>query len=311
MKARTIQHVDEIIKCPECNSNDLNKDKYRAELVCNNCGLVIDEDLIDYSPEWRAFDYEQHEKRARTGSPMTPLIHDKGLSTYIGWRNKDYNGNSIPSKNRAQIYRIRRWQRRIRVSDAVQRNLLEALQFLDQVSSAMGLPRAIRENAAMIYRKAALKNLIRGRSIEGVVAAALYAACRKYNIPRTLSEIHDKTNIPTKVIGRNYRHLSRKLKLKLLPTKPQDYLSRFCNKLELSKEVQQKAEEIIKKALKKDLPNGKTPIGTAAASIYIAAVLCNEKKTQNQVAEVTGVTEVTIRHHYKILSKELNINIVL
>jgi transcription initiation factor TFIIB len=311
MKAKTIQQIEETIKCPKCNSKDIEKDQYRAELVCKECGLVIDEDLIDYSPEWWAFDHEQREKKARTGSPMSPLIHDKGLSTVIGWRNKDYNGGNIPYRNRAQIYRMRKWQRRIRVNDAVERNLAQALLSLDRMSSAMSLPRTIRENAAMIYRKAVLKNLIRGRSIEGVVAAALYAACRKYNVPRTLSEIHNKTNIPTKIIGRNYRHLAKELKLKLLPTSPQDYLPRFFNKLKLSREAQQKTKEIIDMALKKELTSGKTPTGIAAASVYIATVLCGEKKTQKQIAEIAGVTEVTVRNHYKVLAEELNINIVL
>ena len=77
------QAIEETVMCPECGSNHLSKDYSRAELVCQDCGLVIDEDLIDHGPEWRAFDSEQHEKRARTGSPMTYTIHDKGLSTMI------------------------------------------------------------------------------------------------------------------------------------------------------------------------------------------------------------------------------------
>lgn len=206
---------------------------------------------------------------------------------------------------------MRKWQRRIRVSDATERNLVEALFSLDRMTSAMGLPRTVRENAAVIYRKAALENLIRGRSIDSMVAAAIYAACRKCHIPRTLDEIHKKTNIPKKIIGRNYRHLARELKLRLTPTSPQDYLSRFCNKLKLSKETQAKAKEILNKAAEKEATSGKTPTGNAAAAIYIAAVLCNERKTQKQIAETAGVTEVTIRNHYKEISEQLNIEITL
>ena len=67
----------------------LTHDRERAELVCQSCGLVIDDEFIDRGPEWRAFDSEQRNKRARTGAPMTLTIHDKGLSTMIDWRNKD------------------------------------------------------------------------------------------------------------------------------------------------------------------------------------------------------------------------------
>ena len=188
------QKIEEITKCPGCGSTHLSKDYSRAELVCKDCGLVIDEDIIDHGPEWRAFDSDQREKRARTGSPMTYTIHDKGLSTMIGWKNRDSYGKSIPTRNRAQLYRLRKWQRRIRISDATERNLAFALSALDRMSSALSLPRNVRETAAMIYRKAALKKLARGRSIEGVTAAALYAACRQCLVPRTLDQISNIAN---------------------------------------------------------------------------------------------------------------------
>jgi len=195
------QKIEETVKCPECGSTHLSRDYSRAELVCRDCGLVIDQDLIDHGPEWRAFDSEQREKRARTGAPMTYTIHDKGLSTMIGWTNRDSYGKSIPTRNRAQLYRMRKWQRRIRISDATERNLAIALSNLDRMSSGMGLPRTVRETAAMIYRKAALKNLIRGRSIEGVSAAALYAACRQCLVPRTLDEISSIARIDMSLVN--------------------------------------------------------------------------------------------------------------
>ena len=180
------EQVEEISQCPECGSKHLARDYERGELVCSSCGLVLDEHFIDQGPEWRAFDHEQREKRARVGAPMTYTIHDKGLSTEIGWRNKDSYGKNIPTKSRAQLYRLRKWQRRIRVSNATERNLAFALSELDRMASGMGLPRNVRETAAMVYRRAVTKNLIRGRSIEGVAAAALYAACRQCDVPRTL-----------------------------------------------------------------------------------------------------------------------------
>ena len=127
--------------CPECGGRQLVHDYERAELVCQNCGLVIDDDFIDRGPEWRAFDHDQRMKRSRVGAPMTFTIHDKGLSTMIDWRNRDSYGRAISSKNRAQLYRLRKWQRRIRVSNATERNLAFALSELDRMASALGLPR--------------------------------------------------------------------------------------------------------------------------------------------------------------------------
>ena len=305
------QTIEEIVQCPECGSNHLSKDYSRAELVCRNCGFVLDENMIDQGPEWRAFDSEQREKRARTGAPMSYTIHDKGLSAMIGWKNRDSYGKSIPTRNRAQIYRLRKWARRIRISNATERSLAIAFSELDRMASGMGLPRTVRETAAMIYRKAALKKLVRGRSVEGVITAALYAACRQCHVPRTLDEISNMARISRKEIGRNYRYVSRELGLKLLPTSPEDYISRFCSELKLSSDVQAKTMEILQEATRRELTSGRGPTGIAAASLYIASVLCGERRTQREVAEVAGVTEVTIRNRYKELAEKLDIGIIL
>ncbi|MEM3851659.1 MAG: transcription initiation factor IIB [Methanomassiliicoccales archaeon] len=303
--------IEEVERCPECGSMHLVRDYERGELVCEECNLVIDDQLIDQGPEWRAFDVEQGEKRARTGAPTTLTIHDKGLSTEISWKNKDSYGKSIPTRNRAQLYRLRKWQRRIRVSNATERNLAFALGELERMASSMGLPRNVRETAAMVYRKAVNNNLIRGRSIEGVVAASLYAACRQCNVPRTLDEVAGSSRVGRKEIGRTYRFMTRELKLKLMPTKPQDYVSRFCSELKLSGDVQSKANEILKEAGKRELTSGRGPTGVAAAAIYISSIVANERRTQREVATVAGVTEVTIRNRYKELTEKLGIQVEL
>jgi len=242
---------------------------------------------------------------------MTYTIHDKGLSTTIGWTNRDAYGKHIPTRNRAQLYRLRKWQRRIRISDSTERNLAIALSDIDRLSSGMGLPRSVRETAAMIYRKAAFKNIIRGRSIEGITAASMYAACRQCHVPRTLDEISLFSRMPRKEIGRNYRFVSRELDLRLMPTTPRDYISRFCNELKLSSNVQVKTNEILEQAAKYELTSGRGPTGLAAASIYMASVLCGERRTQREVADIAGVTEVTIRNRYKELAMRLDIHFSL
>ena len=297
---------DEPKACPVCNSTERFVDNSRAEVCCARCGLVLDENLIDHGPEWRAFDHEQRDKRTRTGAPLTYTISDKGLNTTIDWKDKDIHGHKIPERNKAQIYRLRKWNKRMRVSGAGERNLAFALSELDRDSSRLGIPRSVREDAAIIYRSAAKNNLIRGRSIEVVVASALYAACRRCNIPRTLDEIAIASNVSKKQVGKTYRFLSRELNIKLKPTSPSDYISRFASKLGLSGEVQAKAIEIINKAVDAGLSSGKGPTGVAAAALYIASLLLGERKTQKEVSEISGVTEVTIRNRYKELSEKIN-----
>ena len=277
----------------------------KAEISCNRCGLVLDENMIDQGPEWRAFDHEQRDKRTRVGAPSTYAISDKGLTTAIDWKNKDAKGRSIPEQNRAQLYRLRKWNQRIRVSRCGERNLALALGELDREANRLDLPRSIREDASVIYRRAAKNNLIRGRSIEGVVATSLYIACRICNLPRTLNEIAEVSNVSKKQIAKNYRFLSRELDIKLKPTSPADYISRFASQLGLSGETQSKAIEIIHTANEKGLTSGKGPTGIAAAALYISSVLLGERKTQKDIALVSGVTEVTIRNRYKELSEHM------
>jgi len=296
------------VSCSECGKNILF-DENRGLLVCQECGLVHSEKHIDHGPEWRAFDADQKKKRTRTGAPMTYMIHDKGLSTMIDWKNKDIFGKEISAKIRGQIYRLRKWQSRIRVSDATERNLTFALSELDRMASNLDLQKNLRECSAKIYRDAVGAHLIRGRSIEGVAAASLYAACRRYKVPRTLNEIAEVARVDKKEIGRSFRFISRELELNLNPTKPLDFLTRFISELELSTECQKVAKKIIKIAELRGLTSGRGPTGLCAAAIYTASILTKERRTQRKIARVSQVTEVTVRNRFSELIENLDLGI--
>lgn len=300
----------EINSCTECGK-DIFFDENRGLLVCEECGLVHSEKHIDRGPEWRAFDADQKKKRTRTGAPMTYMIHDKGLSTMIDWKNRDIFGKEIPAKLRGQIYRLRKWQSRIRVSDATERNLTFALSELDRMASNLDLQKNLRECSAKIYRDAVEAHLIRGRSIEGVAAASLYAACRMYKVPRTLNEVAEIARVNKKEIGRSFRFISKELELNLNPTKPLDFLTRFISELELPAKCQKMAKTIIRMAEERGLTSGRGPTGVCAASIYAACILTNERRTQRKIARVSCVTEVTVRNRFSELVENLNLRISL
>jgi transcription initiation factor TFIIB len=285
--------------CPECESGSLVKNADGSELVCEDCGLLVEEGQIDLGPEWRAFNHQERQSKSRVGAPTTQTMHDKGLTTTIDWKDKDAYGRSISSKKRRQMHRLRTWQERIRTKDAGERNLQFALSEIDRMASALGVPRSVREVACVIYRRALSEDLIRGRSIEGVATSALYAACRKEGIPRSLNEIAAVSRVDRKEIGRTYRYVAQELTLEMKPVDPTKYVPRFASELELTEEVQAKANEIINTTAEAGLLSGKSPTGFAAAAIYAASLLCNQKKTQREVAEVAQVTEVTIRNRYQ------------
>ncbi len=297
--------------CPECGSGRLMRDYECAEVVCMDCGFVIAAKIADRGPEWRAFTKEQRAKRTRVGAPLTYTIHDKGLSTVIDWHDRDVYGKSLPPGQKAQIYRLRKWQRRIRVSSATERNLAFALSEITKIANNLNLPRNILETASVIYRRAVKERLIRGRSIQGVTAASVYLACRQCKLARTLEEIAQASNVSKKEVGRSYRFLIKELDYFVPPLRPSQYITKFSNQLTMPGKVEEIAHKILTSARMLKLTSGRGPTGIAAAASYIAAVLSGERRTQREIAEIAQVTEVTIRNRYKELVERLMFQISL
>jgi len=277
--------------------------------MCAKCGLIVADSMADFGPEWRAFDSEQRAKRARAGAPIKYMRPNKGLVTEIDQYDRDIRGAAIPAKKQAQLYRMRKWQKRASIASSLERNLAIALSELDRISSYLGLPDSVRESTALLYRKCVEKGLIRGRLIENVVSAVLYLVCRKYGVPRTLDEISRVSGLQKKEIGRAYRFITHQLNMKLPLTNPIHYVPKFTAALGLSGEVQEKAIELLRKAISKGLISGRGPIGVAAAAVYIASLQCGQRRTQKEVADAANVTEVTIRNRYRELKKELGLKI--
>jgi transcription initiation factor TFIIB len=301
--------VEKVTRCQECGNENLIKDYEAGELVCESCGFVISSTLFDHGPEWRAFDEEQREKRARVGAPLTWTIHDRGLSTTIDWHDRDVYGRKLSPDQKAKVYRLRKWHRRSKVSGATERNLAYALSELAKISYKLNLPRNVLETASVIYRRVVHKRLIRGRSIQGVAAASIYMACRQCDVIRTLEEVSEATHITKKEGGRNYRFLLRKLETKISPVEPQSYISKFVSQLTLSGETENIAMKILDQAIELKLTSGRGPAGIAAAATYIAGTLTDERRTQGEIAKGAHVTEVTIRNRYKELTQKLNIEV--
>ncbi len=289
-------------KCPECGGINLFHNKEKGEVICKDCGLVVEEKMVDFSQEWREHDEGDAARKRRTGAPMTYTQYDMGLGTEVGQTRDLY---ALTGKDRNKFFRLRKWQSRI--STAIERNLKLALAELKRVSSFLKLPASVEEEAARIYTLAVQRGLVRGRSMESVVAGALYAACRRHEVPRTLDELSEASGIEKKEIGRTYRFVTRELGVSILPSNPADYIPRFASSLKLSAETQSKAVEILDRAQKAELTSGRGPTGIAAASLYVSALVHGEKRTQREVADVAGVTEVTIRNRYKELLEKLKL----
>ena len=295
--------------CPECGNTELIHDYDTGETVCGTCGLVLRELMMDKGPEWRAFTQEEKQSRSRVGIPSSYSVHDKGLSTAIDRVDKDAFGRKLPLSTRLQMWRLRKWQIRSRVHSSVDRNLAQAMAELDRLADKIYVPDPVKEKAAVVYRKALDKGLVRGRSIAAIAAAALYAACRSTRTPRTLREIAQASLVDRKDVARCYRLLLRELEIRMPISDPLTYISKIAEKTGISGRTQGVAVRILDKAKKMRASSGKDPMGLAAAALYIACLQNNEKMTQKDIAEAAGVTEVTVRNRYKNLRTRLKIEL--
>lgn len=290
--------VDGRMVCPECGG-DIVASADSPETICSACGLVITEDEIDRGPEWRGFDAKERDEKSRVGAPTTALMHDKGLSTNIGWQNKDAYGQTVSAEKRRKLKRLRTWNERIRTQDSKDRNLKHALGEIDRMSSALGIHETTRETAGIIYRQALKANLLPGRSIEGVATAVLYAASRIDGVARSIDELATVSRVPALEIKRTYRYVIRELELQIPPTNPIEYIGRFASAVGCNAETERRARALIHQATEKGVHSGKHPVGIAASALYAAGQLCNDRLTQSEISDAADVSEVTIRNRYR------------
>ena len=282
--------------CLRCGKNSLLTDDVTGEQFCSKCGYVVSEKSQESGPEWRSFQKDGGADPARTGAPSSLMIHDMGLSTVINPLNKDASGKPLSTTMKSTIERLRTWDSRSQVHEPVDRNLRQALSDLNKLKDKVSVPANVLEKAAYIYRKAIDKKLVKGRSIQGLVAACVYAACRDTETPRTLDNVADGINIRRKDVARCYRLVYRELDLKVPVADPINGIPRIASIAGLGEKTKRKAVEILRKAKKIGVVAGKDPTGLAAAALYLACITEGGNKTQKEISEASGVTEVTIRN---------------
>ena len=279
------------VECPECGCGIYTE---TDELVCEDCGLIVETDRLDRGPEWRSFaDDETNPKR--TGAPLTVARHDHGLSTEIGY------AANVSAAKRRQFARLRRQHNRARVTSKRERNQIHAFTRIKHIVSNESLPTPVRDQACSLFRSAQNEDLLRGRSIEGFVAACLYAACRLASISRTVDEITTASQSSREEFQAAYDALNRELGLPIEPTHPREYLPRYADRLELSVGVERRAKELVDRTEAEGIHIGRNPSGIAAACLYTAAKEHGKSLTQREAADVASVTPVTLRTTYQEL----------
>ncbi|MCW4013330.1 MAG: transcription initiation factor IIB [Candidatus Bathyarchaeota archaeon] len=298
-------HDDINQSCPECGSSHIVIDNNVGERVCSQCGYVLGEVFMDRTPEWRAFNVQEQNTRSRVGLPTSLAVSDKGLHTSFGNIYRDTKGK-VSTERKWQLLRLSKWQRRVS-GNSNQRNLNKAMSTLARLVSHLNISRQVQEQAAHIYRKALQKELVKGRSIENVMSASLYAACRMTKTQRTLSEIAEYISGDKMEIAKTYRLIYNELDLSVPRPNARNRIPKIASRANIPQNIQLLASELLRKAEKEKITAGKDPNGLAAAALYIVCIQEDQKFTQKDIAFAAGVTEVTIRNRYKGIVESLEI----
>ncbi len=283
--------------CPKCLGTQIIRDNEVGEEVCSQCGLVISNVVVDAGAEWRAYEFNEL-GRSRVGQALTPSLYDQGMSTSFSCL-RDGAGKPLKIDAIEKMHRLRKYDNHSKVNDTQARNLSIAMGELSKLTTAIHLPENAKNNAALLYRKALDKDMIRGRSIDSFVAACVYATCRMYGIPRPLKVIADESHRDLGEVGRTYRLLLKEFGMRMPLNESEKYVPNFASKLRLMRVTEQQAVEILREAKARWELSGKDPRGLAAAALYLACLKNGEKRTQKEVAKVAGTTEVTLRNRVK------------
>jgi len=296
---------EERSSCPE---DKIVYDPQLGVKVCIETGEVIEEDFISDEPGQKMFSPEEKERKTHFGPPTRHSDPTMGITAQLD-QPRESGIKAVMSKTRPPIARPPYHRP---TTSSVDKNLQTALNIIQDAVRKLELPSIVEEEASKIYREALQKGLTRGRSIESIAAASLYAACRMKGLPTSLNQIIQaiKGSMDSETkreVARSYRLMVRDLNLKIPVRKPEQFVYSITNALGLPEKVAIEAIKIIQEARRNGLTAGKDPSGMAGAAVYLAALKEGIRKTQKEIAQVAGVTEVTIRNRYKEIIKVIGL----
>lgn len=294
------------LECPICGETENITDYDTGEEICINCGCVTNDAVMMKGITSQDYSFRLPEAKHHHGPPKKPSFYDYGMNTFMVGKVDAY-GLPIKPEMLKEMRRLQRRDKQTKMDESASRNLSFAMAELDRLVTSLSLPNHVKEKGAFIYRKALEMDLIRGRSIDAFVAASLYAACRMNNVPRQLRAVARESKREYKEVSMTYRMIIEELSLKPPIDKPQKYIPELAQNLEIPRQTEIKANEILRDAGREKALVGKDPRGIAAAALYLASELCGERVVQSKIAKAAKTTEVTLRTRYRGLKEALNI----
>lgn len=290
-------------RCPFCDRG-LIIDSVSGELICPKCGIVVRDRAVDNHPEWKAIDFEDKQKRVRVGAPLTFLLHDEGLSTFVG--DKPY-GSFSNFKQSNDAKKIRMTYSMIRVS-AEERSLMKLLGKIEDLATKLSLPNNVAETAAYLIRSPKIKAFAKNKGQKEIAAAMIYLACRVCNVNRTLKEVADLADLKEKDVAKYYRALAQTFSTySVSRPRVSNYVTKLSNILNLPTKVERLALDLASKVEDSNISLGKNPAGLASSCVHIASTLFDESISSEDIASELGVTPLTVRNRTKEILQSFDV----
>ncbi len=286
-----------------CKSTHRISDPVRSEVCCAECGLVFEAGELLATPP----PLSDSPSSDGSGRGIGPFARPGGTRRTLGSTlslARDGQGKRLDWHRRYEFQHLKRVMQRqtARVADGpLDRS--PARSEIAQAAERMGLPPVVLAEAEEIYRESKVRGLFRGRSLPASVGAVVYAACRRYSIPRTLGEVASAVGARRSEVGRTFKVVQRGSGVAVPGVGTKAFLARYAQELALSPKVRSNVEAMLDAARDDPELSGLSPHGLVAALIYLAAEKNGERRSRAQVARVTTVTEVTLRSTSRILER--------
>jgi len=296
--------LSDLIHLKDCKKIALITDLATGEIACSCCGTVISEKSIDMGNESSGISGKEYLNNARTGQRISLKMADMGLSTIIESKDKDSTGKSLSAENKRAFFRLRKWDRNSRLANT-EKSYIKAFTLLDGIRAKLGLPDAVVEETAYLFRKIRSRKILSGRSNAGILCAATYIACRLTNTPRTIQDVSYAGNVKRKQLQSIYRFLLKELDIYPESYNPSEFVSRLANATTASERTRRHALKILHISRRKGITTSKNPMAMAAAALHLSALKHHEKISQINISKVSGISAVTIRDRAKEIKKRL------
>lgn len=193
------QNLNVRLICQECREDppNLYEDTSAGDMICETCGLVLQQRGVDMRAEWRTFanDDQGNDDPSRVGDAPNLLLNGDQLQTSIA-----FGDGSMRSKD------LHRAQSKV-TADKGNKLLLQAFKQIGALCDGHHLPQSVADGAKHIFKDAEESGKFKAKPQLAVIAGCIFIACRRNHHPRSFREIFDMTKVPKKEIGRTFKLL--------------------------------------------------------------------------------------------------------